>query len=147
MTFKRALILGLASALIVSAVSPAFAQKKSQEPIKVFVLAATSGGGFRDPLTDSAIDIERALYKKNQIVGVPSQDADVKIEVLERRGEPLTMTMVFVRLTAGDYSLDISGQDSTDFVSWKGTAKDVAFTIERWIKANHDRLIVQRVQK
>jgi hypothetical protein len=148
MKFNRVSILGLAIAATLSVASPAIAQKGPAEPINVFVFAATGGGGFKDPLTDSARDIERMLYDKNKIIVVSRpEQADIKIEVLERRGESLQATLVFVRMTAGTYSLDMSGQDDGNLPSWGGAAEDVASKIRKWIKRNHDRLIAQRVQK
>ena len=127
MKFNRLLLLGLAVAAMVSVASPAFAEKKTAEPIKVFIFTAANEGGFVDAgqkqRTDSIEDLKKALDKKDMVqIVAQSEGADITLEVLGRGGEETgsattargsygtwntskdTVATVRVGLTAGTYS-------------------------------------------
>lgn len=171
MKFNRLLLLGLAVAAMVSIASPAFAEKKTAEPIRVFIFTAANEGGFVDAgqkqRTDSIEDLKEALEKKDvvQIVG-QSEGADITLEVLGRGGEETgsattargsygtwntskdTVATVRVGLTAGTYSTLIEGHNDGRITNvWHTAANNAAKKIEKWIKDNHDNLIARRVQK
>jgi hypothetical protein len=171
MKINRALILGLAIAVMASAASPVYAQKKSADPIKVFIFTAPNEGGFADPdqkqRTDSVEDLKKALDKKDVIQIVAQKEgADVTLEVLGRGGEETgsattsrgpygtwntskdTVATVRVGLTAGTYATLVEGHNDGRITNvWRTAANNAAKKIENWIKDNHDRLIAQRVQK
>jgi hypothetical protein len=169
--FNRALLLSLAIAATVSAASPAFAGKKTAEPIKVFIFTAANEGGFVDPgqkqRIDSVEDLKKALEKKDlvQIVG-QREGADITLEVLGRGGEETgsattsrgpygtwntskdTVATVRVGLRAGTYSTLVEGHNDGRITNvWRTAANNAAKRIENWIKDNHDNLIARRVQK
>lgn len=146
MKLTRVLVFGFVMAVMVSS---AFAQKKSAEPIKVFVGARTNG--FADGRSDTVRDLKSELYEKNKIVFSSQEEADVVIEVLDRsRGDSGTVsaTTISLRVSAGGYSADMYGSYAGEAPGpWGLAAWDAAKKIQKWIKDNHDKLIALRVQK
>lgn len=126
---------------------PVAAQKKSKEPIKVYVFA--NSGGFADDRSDSARDIRRALYVRNRILMVgPDESPDITIEVLNRAKTDsggYSAATLSVRMIAGSYTTDIEESDSGPTLGiWSSVAIDVAEKVTKWINANHDRLVAMR---
>jgi hypothetical protein len=168
----RVSLVGLVMAMVLSASFLIAAQKKSEEPIKVYVFTATNPGGFVDPdqkqRTDSVEDLKRALGKKDLVQVVDQKDSpDVTLEVLGRGDEETgtsstttsrgyygiwgsttskdTVAAVHVRLKAGNYSTLIEGRNDGRITNvWWTAANNAAKQIQRWIKENHDRLIALR---
>jgi hypothetical protein len=98
---NRLLMLGLAVAMAVSMIPSMAAQKKSIEPVKVFVFTAENEGGFTDKSqkdrADAVEDLKKALDKTDLVQVVPQkQGADITLEVLSRgredRGTTTTTT-------------------------------------------------------
>ena len=148
MKLNRVLRLGL---VLVVTVSSAFAQKKSVNPIKVFVGANTNG--FSDERSDSARDLAKDLYKNSMIIPATSvSDADVTVEVTDRQrvdGSSQTTASIYTRLTAGHYSTNIEGvYNGLPFTKvWSLAAGDAARKIENWIRSNYNNLLARRTQK
>jgi hypothetical protein len=148
MNFNRVLGLGLVLAVVAS---PALAQKKDPNPIKIFVTANT--GGFSDERSQSAADLEKALFKKSIVIPAKNEaDADVTVEVMGRDRIDLgqeTKASVYTKLLAGDYSTNIEGSyTALPYTKlWRFAADDAARKIEIWVKANYFNLIRRRGQK
>src|SRR5579871_4113053 len=89
---SRSLGFGLAIATMLLGITTVHAQKKSSEPIKVFIFTAANEGGFVDPAqkqrNDSVEDLKKALDKKDLVqIVTQKDDADLTLEVLGRGGE------------------------------------------------------------
>jgi hypothetical protein len=70
--------------------------------------------------------------------------ADVQLEMLRRdrdRRNPEAIA-VRVRLTAGDFSVEIVGRDGHE--DWKDAADDAANQVRSWVVMNREKLLAQR---
>lgn len=149
------------------------AQKKSTEPIKVFIFTAANEGGFVDTdqkqRSDSVEDLKKELTREKLVQIVPQRElADIALEVLGRaaaatgttttttRGaygvqnstsQNNTMLTVQVGLKAGNYSTIIEGVDPSAFKMWRVAMGDAIRQINKWIKDNREKLIARRSQQ
>jgi hypothetical protein len=93
-----------------------------------------------EDVADSAADLRGALADIDGIeVVADASDADAVVLVLERGREKTLglpgMRKVRVRVTAGDRSIELVGQDSAlGFNTWKGAAKGVARQVVSWFR-------------
>jgi hypothetical protein len=137
MKCNRVLMFALAIVMMAVMAPSGSAQKKSAEPVKVFVFTAANEGGFVDAdqkqRRDSVGDLKKALDRKKDLIQIVTEKeaADVTLEVLGRgyigTGNSTTTTTkgyygvwnsttsedsvptVHVGLKAGDYVTIIHG--------------------------------------
>jgi hypothetical protein len=137
--------LALISVIITSAFL--FAADKAQEKIPVFVKSAGNTGGFTDPSKDrqdSLKDLLNYLKNSKSVLPVESEKAAlVVLEILNRGMKPEidyrspNNAHLTVRLTAGEYSAELTGMSST----YRGAAVDIVKQTETWVKANREKLL------
>jgi hypothetical protein len=138
--------------------SSALAGPKQTEPIKVYVFRTGSPGGALagdigrrgDSMDEVKVDLSSSKNPVLQIVETP-QDADVTLRVLACGSKQPGSMSVAVKLSSGDISTVIEGTTNSPHNIVVGysdlcrrAANNVSKDIERWIEANHDRLISRR---
>jgi hypothetical protein len=132
--------------------------------INVFLFTENEAGGFIDADAQERGDALNAMREqiqkkaKDRVTLVSSRaEADVTVEVLSRTrldsGQeamrssrwPYVGEVVRAKLTAGDYSTEIVGQnDGRVLHTWRTAARDAAAGVDRWIAANRDRVLSLR---
>lgn len=158
--------------LLVLAAVVTLATEKKVVPVNVYVFTSQNQSGFTDEdqigRDQTVKDLQKQLAKDSEIEIVSSeQSADVSLQValitvrdtgaVIRYGQndhPQTVHEIVVGLTAGAYSSTFVGASSptrTDLGrwyaidgTWADAANDAAKQIEKWIKLNHDKLILDR---
>lgn len=135
--------------------SPLFGQTK--EPIRLYLFTAPSefvDQEFKNR-RDATEDIRRQLQGKSDIQLVePPAAADVTVEVLRRSREdddrpsdqknPSTLMLIKLRLSAGTYSTELTGDSKPSFTQRRSAARDAGNRVLKWVKDNRDRLIAAR---
>lgn len=132
----------------------------AQPPTKfpVFVRAAADESGFTDPSKDrqdSVKDLTKKVKDSKLLTLAPSADqAVIVLEVLGRgtnrevngwaavNGQAQNKSFLTVRLVAGQYSTELTGQSgSKGILTGHGAAAGkVVDQLEEWVKANRERL-------
>lgn len=117
--------------------------------IPVFVRGAAAKDGWTDPSgerADSAKDLARHISAADrkwiQLAGT-EPEARVVIEVVGRRKEFRTLVLD-VRVTAGDYTTEMSTSSDVSLGSWRDCALKVAKKIDQWANANRERILAAR---
>lgn len=126
--------------------------------IPVFVRSAASVDGFTDPSRDrldSLKDLQKRLNDSDWVRPVADEaDAVAVLEVLAREtkresngwtalsGKRQNRSLLTVRLTAGDYSTEFTGESGSkgELTGYRGAATSVVKQLEAWAKVNRDRL-------
>jgi hypothetical protein len=124
-----------------------FAADKAQDKIPIFVKTAGSTAGFTDPSKDRQDSMKDLLNyfrnSKSVLIVESEKTALVVLEILDRGMKPeidyraLNNAHVTVRLTAGEYSAELTGMDST----YRGAAVGIVKQTETWVKANREKLL------
>ena len=130
------------------------ASEKAQDRIPILIRSGATAGGFTDPSKDrqdSVKDLLKKLKDSDWVRPVESEkDALAVLEVLERETKRETNLMgrqnkssLTVRLTAGEYSVEFTGESGSKGVlkGYGAAAGNVAKQVEAWVKANRDRLL------
>jgi hypothetical protein len=130
------------------------ASEKAQERVPVFVKSVGSTGGFTDPSKgrqDSMKDLLKKLNDSSAVRPVESEkDSLAVLEVLDRdtkRESNLwgrqNRSNLTVRLTAGEYSVEFTGESGSKGVltGYGAAAAKVVKQLEAWVKANHEQLL------
>lgn len=135
------------------------ASQKAQDRIPVFVKSGTTAGGFTDPSKDrqdSMNDLVKKLKDSKSVRSVDSEEEAVAIlEVLDREtkresnintalfGSRQNKSYLTVRLTAGEYSAEFTGESGSKGVlkGYGAAAGKVVKQLEDWVKVNRDRLL------
>jgi hypothetical protein len=131
------------------------------EPLYVFIFTAKPAPGGIVPLdfmerSDSVKDLMSNFQPQPVAMRIrvtkKREDADVVIEVLSREREAAdaqTFT-VHVRVTAGDFSMDVTGRcnraPGTD-TCWSDASDDARNQVVKWINGNEKRLLARRPPK
>jgi hypothetical protein len=150
--------IALALGIVATVLSATFAaQERAADRVPVFVKSAGNDSGFTDPSKDrqdSVKDLQRRLEKSKVVQLVPAEnDAVAVIEILDRTTTRETnlwgrqnKSSLVVRLHAGDYSTEFSGESGSKGVmtGYGAAASRVADQVESWIKENRERLITAR---
>jgi hypothetical protein len=145
----RTVVLVLAVAAVTVGVSAA----PNREVTFFLFTAEKDAKGFTAPdyqdRQDSIKDMLPGLVKEKDIQFrrvARAEDADVIIEVLGRERDPKDddLRTVHVRLTAGTYEQKVEGQDDD---GWREAAGSATKQIRRWVYANYDQILQQRVKK
>lgn len=164
--------------LITIAVLASVASLDAQRPIRIYVVPVVSPSGFTDPAlkrrSDSRGDLLKQLRDRRIQIVNTVDGADLSLDVLSSadeytgeteatavrrpggttsaRAERVTEATVVVKLTSGDYSLDIVGRPvrnplwgSTDGV-WTMAARNAADQIKRWVRDNEKQLLAKSPQ-
>jgi len=131
----------------------------ASDRIAVFIKAAGAEGGFTDPSkdrSDSVKDLINRLRDSRTVQLAASQaDAVVLLEVLSREtrretngwtfvtGDRQNKSYVTVRLTAGEYSTEFTGESRSSGMvkNYRDAAKKIVSQVEEWVNANRDRLL------
>jgi hypothetical protein len=140
-----------------TAVLAAPGQKKSKEPVKLYLFYRINKDNIVDDAQlerrDTTKDIANRLKhdKLIQLVVDEERDkADVTVEVVSRGIEAgtglSTFAVVHMVLRHGDYATEITGWENMDpttrsFTPWRTAAMRASEAIERWIKNNYDKLV------
>jgi hypothetical protein len=124
-----------------------------QEKIPVFVKSGAATDGFTDPSKDrqdSVKDLLKKLKDSKVLAPVQSEEqAVVVLEVLDRETKRETnfwgrqnKSYLTVRLTAGEYSTEFTGESGSKGVlkGYGAAAGKVVDQLEDWAKANRERL-------
>lgn len=132
------------------------------EKVPIFVKSGAAASGFTDPSKDrqdSARDLcNRIRDSKLVRVANSERDALVVLEVLRREtrldtngwarafGAHQSKSSVMVRLTAGRYSTEFSGESSSlgELTSYGAAAGKIVKQLEDWVKANREQLALPR---
>jgi serine/threonine protein kinase len=131
---------------------PAERQDEVAGPFRLFCEARPRAEVFgkvkADDVDDSVKDLRKVISKRDGLALADTRDqADAIVQVLERGRTPpiVGMRQVRVRLVLGAESVEITGQDSfTGFNTWSGAAGGAADRVERWLRANADRVLRRR---
>lgn len=121
----------------------------ADERIPVFAKPAAAKDGWTDPSgerADSARDLMRRLGAADRKWVRPAgseADARILIEVVGRRKEFRTLVLD-VRVTAGDFTTEMSASSDVSTGSWRDCALKVAKKIDEWANANRKRLTATR---
>jgi hypothetical protein len=153
-TARIALTVGIAATVLAANFA---AQERPTDRVPVFVKSAGTDGGFTDPSKnrqDSMKDLQKRLEKSKVVRLVPSESEAVAIiEVLDRTTTRETnlwgrqnRSSVAVRLHAGDYSTEFSGESGSKGVmtGYGAAAAKVADQVESWIRENRERLMAAK---
>ncbi len=127
--------------------------------VPIFVKSGAAASGFTDPSKDrqdSARDLCNKIRDSKWVrVADSEQDAQVVLEVLRREtrqetggwtrafgAPPQSKSSLMVRLTAGEYSTDFSGESTSvgELTSYGAAAGKVVKQLEEWVKANREQL-------
>ena len=126
--------------------------------VPIFVKSGAAASGFTDPSKDrqdSARDLcDKIRDSKWVRVADSEQSALVVLEVLRREtrqasntgwrsfGPPQSKSLLMVRLTAGEFSTDFSGESTSvgELTSYGAAAGKVVKQLEEWVKANKEQL-------
>lgn len=153
---KRLTCLSVGVALLV--IAPA--SLRAADKIPIFVRSSATSDGFTDPSKarqDSLKDVIDKV-KDSKIVrsAATESEAVATVEVLSRDtkrqasilalGAMSNKSYVTVKLTAGDYSTEFSGNSGSKgaLTGYGAAAKQVVRQIEDWVTVNHDRLLAGR---
>lgn len=126
----------------------------AQDKIPVFVKSAATAGGFTDPSKDrqdSVKDLLKKLKESKSVKPVNSEEeAVVILEVLDRETKRESnlfgrqnKSYLTVRLTAGEYSTEFTGESGSKGVlkGYGAAAGKVIDQLEAWVKLNRERLL------
>lgn len=135
------------------------APEGSATKVPIFVKSGAAGSGFTDPSKDrqdSAKDLCNRIRDSKWVrVADSEQDALVVLEVLRRETRqeskgwarslgvpPQSKSSLMVRLTAGGYSTEFSGESTSvgELTSYSAAAGKVVKQLEEWVKANREQL-------
>jgi len=126
----------------------------AQDRIAVYLKHASGADGFTDAnkaRQDSLKDLAKRL-RDSKVVRVTetAEDAAVTLEVLAREthhagslmATPQNASSLTVRLTAGEYTTDFTGESGSKgvFSGYGAAAKQVVKQFEAWVTANRERL-------
>jgi hypothetical protein len=146
----------LKAVILISVITSAFlfASDKAQDKIPVFVKSAGNAGGFTDPSRDrqdSMKDLMKKLNNSDSVRLVESEkDGLAVLEVLGRDTKRErnawgweNKSYLTVRLTAGEYSVEFTGESGSKGVltGYGAAAEKVVKQLDAWVKANRDRLL------
>ena len=136
-----------------------FASEQARDRIPVFVKTGVTAGGFTDPSKDrqdSMKDLVKKLKDSKSVRLVNSEEeAILMLEVLDREtkresnlntalfGSRQNKSYLAVRLTAGEYSAEFTGESGSKGVltGYGAAAGKVVKQLEDWVKDNRDRLL------
>jgi hypothetical protein len=142
--------------------SPVAVPAASLERIPVFVKAAGSASGFSDPSKDrqdSVKDLQKKVDDSKAVRLVGSQnEALIVLEVLAREtkretngwtafnGQRQNKSYLTVRLTAGEFSTEFEGESGSKGMlkGYGAAAGKVVKQLDDWVKANRDRLLMNK---
>jgi len=140
------------------------ARAEPKERVNVFLFTENEAGGFIDADAQERGDALNAMREQIQkkakdrvaVVGT-REEADVTVQVLSRTrldsGQedmrssrwPYVGEVVRAKLSAGDYSTEIVGQnDGRVLHTWRTAARNAADRVDRWITANRERVLSLR---
>jgi hypothetical protein len=120
--------------------------------VPVFVKSAATASGFSDPSKarqDSVEDLAKRVKDSKVLALVPEPEALVILEVIGRDTRrdvnmfgAQNKSYLTVRLTAGEYSTELSGESGSKGVmsGYGDAAKRVVQQLESWVKANREKL-------
>ena len=127
---------------------------KVQDRIPVFVTTGQTAGGFTDPSEDrqdSLKDLRKKMKVSESVRPVESEkEALVVLEVLERETRremrllgPQNKSYLTVRLTAGEYHVEFTGESGSKglFTGYGAAAGKIVDQLETWVEANRDHLL------
>ena len=155
----------ITAVMVVSAMATAIASD-DLPPVPVHIV--TPKAEFVDEALQARIDSTKDLQKIRwdkklvQLVDSPAE-AVVVVEVIGRSAgatdarkvtrdvvtgqlgsEAKGVKLVTLKLTAGDYSTEIVGQEAENSMglepSWSGAAVDARSRVQKWVKANREKL-------
>ena len=126
--------------------------------VPIFVKSGAPAGGFTDPSKDrqdSARDLCNKIRDSKWVrVADSEQNALVILEVVRREtraatggwrafGPSQSKSSLIVRLTAGQFSTDFSGESTSvgELTSYGAAAGKVVKQLEEWVKANREQLV------
>jgi len=125
--------------------SPLTSATAAVSRVPVYVRGAAATAGWTDPSgerDDSAKDLIRHLQSPDRryIRHAPSEaEGVIVLEVVARHKEYRTLVLT-VRLTAGDFTTEISGRSDVSTGSWRNCALTIVKKLDEWAQANRARL-------